>query len=475
MTVPFHDYANIFELIQGEQFDSLVDDVRRHGVRERIVIHDGKVLDGRNRYLAAIAAGLISQDDHPDDRPALFQRFVPAVDGDPLAFVISKNLHRRHLTVGQRAYALAEVERFRHGGARFEGQDASWQVDRQKSTNSGNRADLASQGEVSERSIARAAVVRDYGVEDLKDAVKRGEVPIAQAEQIARMPDDRQQEEVRRILPNGARAIMGSRQEPDDSLDYFPTPPWATRALCEHVLPRFCSAASSAAWEPACGEGHMAEVLREYFRSVFGSDIHDYGYGAGLVDFLSEDPWGVDPQPDWIITNPPFGDAGEKFVLRAIEHARVGVAMFLRLQWLESIGRYERVFRPHPPAVITQFAERVPLHKGRWEPDGTTATAYLWIVWARGHRGATEFAWIPPDQRKALSRPDDVERFTEHPVIRKQHVVLLPSETLDPETGEIVEAPSPVVAPAPLAAPSDDGLDIPDFLRRTRVPAASDV
>lgn len=246
---------------------------------------------------------------------------------------------------------------------------------------------------------------------------------------------------------NGSRAIMGSRQEPDDSLDYFPTPPWATRALCETVLPRFCSPHSSTVWEPACGEGHMAEVLAEYFRQVAASDIHDYGYGD-VADFLGAID--ADCGADWIITNPPFGDAAEAFVLRALDLATVGVAMFVRLQWLESVGRYERIFSLYPPALIAQFAERVPLHKGRWEPDGTTATAYLWIVWLRRKNAPasalTEFFWIPPGQREALTRPDDAMRFTAHPVIRKPQIAC--DEPFDPESGEIVEAPACEEMPA---------------------------
>ena len=85
---------------------------------------------------------------------------------------------------------------------------------------------------------------------------------------------------------NGARAVMGSRQEPDDSLDYFPTPPWATRTLVEIVLPQVGINAKQLGyvWEPACGEGHMAEVLAEY-TDVSASDVFDYGYGT-VEDFL---------------------------------------------------------------------------------------------------------------------------------------------------------------------------------------------
>jgi hypothetical protein len=69
----------------------------------------------------------------------------------------------------------------------------------------------------------------------------------------------------KRSVPiNGARSVMGSRQEPADSIDFFPTPPWATRALMKEVLPE-CLPGSGWSenwkiWEPACGEGHMSKV-----------------------------------------------------------------------------------------------------------------------------------------------------------------------------------------------------------------------
>lgn len=243
---------------------------------------------------------------------------------------------------------------------------------------------------------------------------------------------------------NGARAIMGSRLEPDDSLDYFPTPPWASRALIEHVLPQVeffrGDIRKQGAWEPACGEGHIAEVLREYFADVAASDIHDYGYGDGH-DFLCDQVQFC--RTDWIITNPPFGEKTEAFVLRAIDDARIGVAMFVRLQWLETIGRYERLFKDRPPTLIAFFTERVNLCKGRWDPDGGTATAYIWLVWVKGASPRAPF-WIPPGRREALTRPDDVERFTAQPVTRKEHPRDAAGAPLahDEATGEIDDTDS---------------------------------
>ena len=280
-------------------------------------------------------------------------------------------------------------------------------------------------------------------------------------------------EELPALAPNGARAIMGSRQEPEDSADYFPTPPWATRALCEHILPRYANSRSSSVWEPACGEGHMAEVLTEYFGKVYATDLHEYGYGAGESDFLDEN---TDLGADWIITNPPFGDLTEQFVLRARERARVGVAMFVRLQWLESVGRYEAIFRDNPPTLIAFFAERVPLKKEEFNPKGSTATAYIWLVWRKGLQPQAPF-WIPPEQRKLLTRPDDAERFTAHPVRRRANEESVSASSVSAE----IAGPPTSVEPAPDLPPpgvpsgagspsSDDDLEIPEFLRRTSDP-----
>jgi hypothetical protein len=218
---------------------------------------------------------------------------------------------------------------------------------------------------------------------------------------------------------NGARAMAPGRKEPSASLDFSPTPPWATRALIERVFPAMhvSRASLKTAHEPAGGEGHITEVLREYFPTVTASDIHDYGCGDEIRDFL--DPT-FEVDADWIITNPPFKDKAEQFALKAIAQARVGAAIFARLQWLETIGRYERLFRDNPPTQLAFFAERVNLCMGRWEPSGGTATAYIWLVWVKGRSPRPPF-WIPPGCQEHLTKPDDEERFTKHPVVRIEH------------------------------------------------------
>ena len=213
---------------------------------------------------------------------------------------------------------------------------------------------------------------------------------------------------------NGARALMASRKERKDSLDFYATPPWATRALMDHVFtylfaPFTTGYFGRTAWEPACGEGHLAEVLREYFKAVRASDIRDYGYAPmyRCGDFFTT--WVGSDGVDWIITNPPYSKA-EQFTLRALDLASIGVAMFVRVQFLETVGRYERLFKEHPPTLIAFFSERVPIHKGKWKPEGSTATAYCWLVWVKDRDPLPPY-WIPPGCRQRLTKPDDRERF----------------------------------------------------------------
>jgi len=211
---------------------------------------------------------------------------------------------------------------------------------------------------------------------------------------------------------NTSHAVMAQRVEPVDSLEFFPTPPWATRALIHDVLiPRRVPVADASVWEPAAGEGHMAETLREFFARVHASDIHDYGRGYQVGSFVGDGLDAPDPKPHWIITNPPF-NLGVSFVERALREATCGVAMFVRTQFLETAGRWA-LFDRHPPALIAQFAERVPIVKGRWDPRASTATSYCWVIWQpkRTHSRVTEFMWIAPGARRRHTRDDDVERF----------------------------------------------------------------
>lgn len=205
-------------------------------------------------------------------------------------------------------------------------------------------------------------------------------------------------------------------------LDWFATPPWATRAGAELI--KQIDPQAKIAFDPACGDRIMADVLEDYFEDVFASDIYPQTGRAVVLDFLDERCRLL--RCDWIITNPPFALA-KQFAERALTIARTGVAMLCRLNWLESADRYDLFNGAQPLSFCFPSAERVPMQLGPWDPDCSTATAYAWFVWYKPIPPIPRLksAWwlgeiIPPGTRARLTKSDDVRRFckqTEAPLL----------------------------------------------------------
>jgi hypothetical protein len=213
------------------------------------------------------------------------------------------------------------------------------------------------------------------------------------------------------IMQNTSHAVMAQRAELKNSLDDFPTPPWATRALIEHVVLGKNALSSMTCLEPACGRGHMSVALAPYFRDIASYDVFDYGFG-GIADFIKNTHAPL--TFDWVITNPPFR-LGEEFINRSMAIARYGVAMLTRTVFIESVGRYERMFKSNRPSRVAQFTERVPMVKGRIDKKASTATGYAWLVWEKDQlNGRTELDWIPAC-RKALEREGDYQQAPRMP------------------------------------------------------------
>lgn len=191
------------------------------------------------------------------------------------------------------------------------------------------------------------------------------------------------------------------------ALNFFPTPPWGSRAGAE-IIKRLDPLARSA-WEPACGQGHMAEPLKEYFLSVYASDIHEFGAGYYVHDFLGHP---LKARADWVITNPPFKRA-QDFLHRGLEVAHRGVALLARLSWLEGEGRYWDLYdeaNPNRMTALCPFIERCSMQLGSWEPELSSATSYAWFIFMKG---ATPLPPIPirPGTKARLSRVEDIRRF----------------------------------------------------------------
>jgi phage N-6-adenine-methyltransferase len=177
-----HPLAALFPILEGEAYRSLMDDIREHGVREPVVMLDGKVLDGRNRYLAARECGAD----------------VPLIDfdgTDPLAFVVSLNLKRRHLAEGQRAMVAAKIANLPIGANQHS-----------EGLPIGRASELLNVGE---RSIARAREVQERGTPSLIASVEAGEVSVSAAAEVARLDEVIQAE----IVEEGPEAVREAARE----------------------------------------------------------------------------------------------------------------------------------------------------------------------------------------------------------------------------------------------------------------------
>ena len=204
ISIPFHPLADIFPLITGAEFEALRDDIAAHGVREPVILFEGAILDGRNRYRASQAAGV--------DCPMTEYR-----GDDAAAFVVSLNIHRRHLTESQRAMAAAKLANLANGqrADRVSASSAnlhSCEPSLPAFEPAPSRAAPVSQGEaakllnVSQRTVATAKKVQDAAPQEVVSAVEAGHISVSLAAQVADLPDE-VQAEVAAVEPEAMREV----------------------------------------------------------------------------------------------------------------------------------------------------------------------------------------------------------------------------------------------------------------------------
>ncbi|TGR83316.1 S-adenosylmethionine-binding protein [Mesorhizobium sp. M2D.F.Ca.ET.223.01.1.1] len=180
--VRWHEYADIFPWIEGEAFRALVEDIRKNGVLEPIVFLDGAILDGRNRYMAARELGI----EYPR---------VEYEGDDPLGFVVSHNLTRRHLDSSQRAMVAKRLANAKQGERRDIPANEGRSVTQEEAASALN---------VSVASVERAAIVQRDGAPELIAAVDKGLVSVSAAADVSTLPKPEQAE----IVARGEKEIL---------------------------------------------------------------------------------------------------------------------------------------------------------------------------------------------------------------------------------------------------------------------------
>lgn len=148
-----HEFAAVFPPMPEGEVRQLAEDIRQNGLHEPIMLFEGKILDGRHRQQACEIAG----------EPPEYEEFEGTRD-QALAYVWSQNIHRRHLTVSQRAMAAASVANLGEG-----------QPSRTPQTCGVSQEAAAQQAGVSTRSVTSAKRVMTEGTEHDIEAVRSGE------------------------------------------------------------------------------------------------------------------------------------------------------------------------------------------------------------------------------------------------------------------------------------------------------------
>lgn len=179
----FHPLAEVFPLMSALEFERLSCDIEQNGLLEPIWIYQDKIIDGRNRFRACEMIGVEPRYREYEGSP-----------GNLIAFVVSLNLHRRHLSESQRALIAAKLATMRQG----ERTDLSANAEKLSQT------DAAKLLNVSVDSIGRAAKVINQGVPDLVEKVEEGEISVSQAAKIAALPKGKQ----KRIIRKGRKSAQ---------------------------------------------------------------------------------------------------------------------------------------------------------------------------------------------------------------------------------------------------------------------------
>jgi ParB-like nuclease domain len=189
-----HAYSLLFPTMENDQFQRLQADIKVNGQFEPIHLYKGKILDGAHRYRACVAL-------KKKPKTVVFK----GNDEKALAFVISRNLMRRHLSTSQRGMIATEVANMKHGGDRYTGkkQGANSPLGSKQSANGKNQGpnsalgsieaeakksikDAAKQLNVSVSTVKTANAVSKKGSKAVIEAVKKGDISLHKAEEIVK-------------------------------------------------------------------------------------------------------------------------------------------------------------------------------------------------------------------------------------------------------------------------------------------------
>lgn len=180
--------------------------------------------------------------------------------------------------------------------------------------------------------------------------------------------------------------------------DFYPTPEWATQTLLDRYEMK-----GTSAFECCVGDGSISRVLEQRFSDcVWTNDIVTAGVIFQHYTLDAADPknwqehWAGQMGFGWVITNPPFNRAAE-IVPLAYRYAGIGIAMLLRLSFLEPVEDRGSWLNDHPPTSMIVLP-RISF-TGNGKTDSVTCA---WMIWEKGKQGTITVAENPKFTRNEL-------------------------------------------------------------------------
>lgn len=162
--LPYHPISNLYPLLPDEELKNISEDIKAHGLIDDIVLYEGAILDGRNRYRACRESGVT---------PRYRQFGSRECDGaSPTAFVTSKNLLRRHLTTKERIAIAGKMAIFIQAEDRAKAQNApvEWPGETSQAKPAGRAVEQAAEAlNVSPASVQKAVTVAKVTPEALDE------------------------------------------------------------------------------------------------------------------------------------------------------------------------------------------------------------------------------------------------------------------------------------------------------------------
>ena len=307
---PLHPACKIFPALGKDDLQELADDIAQNGLRNPIVMFQRKLLDGRNRWEACRLAKV---------QP----RFTEFDGDDPIGWVVSQNLVRRHLTASQRAVVafdllpmLEKEAKLRQRRSNIYRKNGRLAPKGANQDGKGKAAGIAARiAKSSARNVERVKSISKQAPE-LVDDIRAGKLTVAVAERLANNKPNGSSKRRRHISTDDAACVVHG-----DCMKLIPTlhdgsvnlvltsPPYAEqrkglyRGVSEEDYPVWTVEWMEALWDKLADDGSVLIVIRPHIKKGV---LSDYVLHTRLA--LRDDGWTECEELIWLKTDaPPLG------------------------------------------------------------------------------------------------------------------------------------------------------------------------